>query len=598
MVLAALGRARPYLIAGLLLSAAALVLDYASLRWFGPLGAFIHVRWAPEVPEAEREALERRFCLTAREATEGTTYSYLLVDASTDNIRRLIAHPAVQDTHDLDRSAFAVVATAERALIGDAAAQRASQQTAAAARLLWMSAASLALLALVVAAASAQAARLAGALRAIAQAIARGLYRRIPDVSPEGAALFRIVFGSASVAVFALSPPALYSSVITPWLWMSGVLFVAGVLTRLSFAAFTLGAIAWSVVYTMESGHHPISALLVALLCLLPSRWGDAWSVDALLGRGRNDVASGFSRTTARDYGYTVWIPGVVLGLALAAAAFSKLREAGLNWILNGTVKYHFLTDVANAPVDWGVQLAVVPVVAVALSFVAVAVESLVIVAAILGPWPVRLAAACAVLPMFVGFWLFQGVFWPAWWVLLLSFAPWHRVRGVRRHPSTRARGALSEVEGQPDPPLRWRPVHAAILAAAVAQQIVASTWRLEVPPLFSAYDMYSKTYATPDEYPPTGGTSHWLVASMADDTTSACQIGGDEARMLAALPASEYTRGAREMLASCFGDLRAVRTVTVEESHPQVDWKAGRYLGTSRARLSGPTALMTDEGR
>jgi hypothetical protein len=592
MVLAALGRARPYLIAGFLLTAPTLVLDYASLRWFGPIGAFIHVRWAPNVDDVERDALELRFCLTAREVTEGTTYSYLLVDTSTENIRRLITHPAVQDTHDLNRAAFGVADTAVQVLVADAAAQAASQQTAAAAQFLLMGVALLAVTAIVVAIIPAQAARVARAPFAVARAVARGVHDRIPDVSPEGAALFRIVFGSAAVAVFALSPPAQYGGLITTWLWISGGLFVAGLLTRLSFAAFMLGAVAWSVVYTMESGHHPISALLIALLCLLPARWGDAWSIDALLRRrcAAPSVASGFSRTNSRDYGYTVWIPGVVLGIALAAAAVSKLREGGIGWILNGTVKYHFLTDMANAPVDWGVQLGVVPAVAVVLSFAAIAVESLVIVAALVGPWSVRLAAALAVLPMFVGFWLFQGVFWPAWWVLLLSFAPWHRIRSDAHVRSVR----LQRLQTVP----QWRIAHAALLVAAIGQQLAASTWHLEIPPFVSAYDMYSKTYASPAEYPPDGGYSHWLVGSLADQSTRSCRIGGDEAKMFASLPASEYARIAREMLASCFGDLRAVRTVTVDEMRPNVDWAAGRYLGTSVSRISGPVALAIDEER
>jgi hypothetical protein len=253
---------------------------------------------------------------------------------------------------------------------------------------------------------------------------------------------------------------------------------------------------------------------------------------------------------------------------------------------------------VANAPVDWGVQLGVVPAVAVALSFAAIAVESLVIVAALVGPWPVRLLAALAVLPMFVGFWLFQGVFWPAWWVLLFSFAPWHRVpsrvRSVRLQPDPTETPDTTELHSPP----RWRPAHALLLVAAMGQQLVASTWHLEIPPFVSAYDMYSKTYASPAEYPPNGGHSHWLVGSLADQSTRSCRIGDDEAKMLAALPASEYTRIAREMLASCFGDLRAVRTVAIDEMRPNVDWTAGRYLGTSRSRLTGPVALVVDEAR
>ena len=30
------------------------------------------------------------------------------------------------------------------------------------------------------------------------------------------------------------------------------------------------------------------------------------------------------------------------------------------------------------------------------------------------------------VLSLLVGFEVFQGLWWPAWWILLLSFLPWH----------------------------------------------------------------------------------------------------------------------------------------------------------------------------
>ncbi len=66
----------------------------------------INVRWTPGVTDEERIALERRFQLTGGRVTEATTRAYLLTDTSTDNIRALIQHAAVDDTANLNRLRF------------------------------------------------------------------------------------------------------------------------------------------------------------------------------------------------------------------------------------------------------------------------------------------------------------------------------------------------------------------------------------------------------------------------------------------------------------------------------------------------------------
>lgn len=606
-----LGPVHVLLLAGLVLSAAALGLGYASRTLFGPAAAWVNVRWAPHVDEPRRQALERQFHLVEGEPREGTTYLYLLVDTSFGNIRELVAHPEVLDTHHLDRSAFTLSNTAERVILSDPVAQRRSRHAATAAILLWRAAAGAVVLALLIGVVPVRV-RLEGAVRSAARLVTLGLSRSIPEISAEAAALFRVAFGSALMMSFVLTPVSVppgpqpedtpwltriagdvfiasphLADIIEPWLLVSGALFVAGAFTRMSFAAFTGAALAWGVVASLRAGHHPFSALLIAMLCLLPSRWGDAWSIDAWRRRGRQPAAH------PREYGYTIWIPGVVLGLALAAAAASKLMEGGIAWALNGSVKYHILTDADIAPVDWGVRFALGPGVAVALSFGALAVESLVLPAALIGSWPVRMAAALATASVFVGFWAFHAVFWPWWWTLLLAFAPWHRVYPRRRRP----------LESEPVDGgrriLRLRHVQVAVLALAIAQQLAASAWRVEVPPMISAYDMYSKTYSSPEEYVQTAADSHWLVADMRDQTVSSCRVSEAEARMIAAAPVSEDKHGTTgHVLARCFSDIRAVRTVSVEQARRNVDWAVGRYLGAVRVRVAGPAPLTGGESR
>ena len=154
-------------------------------------------------------------------------------------------------------------------------------------------------------------------------------------------------------------------------------------------------------------------------------------------------------RGTPQEYGYTTWAPALVLGVVYFAAAFAKMRDTGLAWILNGTVKYHFLSDSPQAMVDWGLQLGQYPRLAVALSFCAIAVESLIIVGVIARAYRYRLAAGFGALSLMAGFVLLQGIYWPAWWILLLSFLPWHVVRPAGRDVSVAAR-AIRDADSAP----------------------------------------------------------------------------------------------------------------------------------------------------
>ena len=52
------------------------------------------------VTEDERLLLERRFGLESPQWREGATWRYVLRDRSRENIAALVAHPAVDDTHD------------------------------------------------------------------------------------------------------------------------------------------------------------------------------------------------------------------------------------------------------------------------------------------------------------------------------------------------------------------------------------------------------------------------------------------------------------------------------------------------------------------
>jgi hypothetical protein len=107
-------RTRKLLIAGVALLALAGVLSAALRTTYGQRSAYVHVRWAADVDPATQDQVERAHQLTRVEFREQRTWLYHLPDVSRENLRSLIQHPAVEDTHHIDRAAFRIARTAER----------------------------------------------------------------------------------------------------------------------------------------------------------------------------------------------------------------------------------------------------------------------------------------------------------------------------------------------------------------------------------------------------------------------------------------------------------------------------------------------------
>lgn len=102
------------IVRGLILLAAAGV-ALGVLRFaYGQRPAYVHVRWAPDVDRAARTGLERTHSLTRGERREGTTWGYYVTDLSTANLRAIVESPAVEDTHNIHRTAFRIWRTAPR----------------------------------------------------------------------------------------------------------------------------------------------------------------------------------------------------------------------------------------------------------------------------------------------------------------------------------------------------------------------------------------------------------------------------------------------------------------------------------------------------
>ena len=434
-------------------------------------------------------------------------------------------------------------------------------------------------------------------LSGLRDALARG----IPIVSAETAAAFRILF-TALVLAYLLRHPAQipeqlpgdsdtsYAAIVVRWLGgtpaigshlnsilVGAALFViAGAGTRVAYAIFLLAFLAWACLQTFNSSHHPISALAVLMIGLLPARWSDAWSVDAWIRLRRGRVAGAASRR----YGYAPWLPGFVMGVAFAAAAWSKVGN-GPDWILNGTIRYHFVTDLRDALVAWGPWLTSLPGVAVAGSFAAVAIETLLIVAAFLRGWKVRALLGVAALSLLAGFALFQGVIWAGWWILLLGFLPWALVTGSPAHRST------GEAIG---------PAQLIVIVLIAVQQLVVSADHIESRPLFSTYDMYSTTYDSPAQYE---AKSNMVYRVIGVDATGVelpfedCVISDNEAvGLVEALRQRPDDQESVGIVRECLTRQPAAVQIILEGDKRVYDWPTGQFQWKRRLSTFGPLQL------
>lgn len=586
------------------LSLVCAVLSAASLaapQWIYPdRPALVHVRWAPGVDDAGRRDLEARYRLTRPARREGTTWAYYVADTSRGNLRALIGDAAVEDTHNINRNRFTIWRTAPR---DPYRGPGAGTLPGVLELLAWMLGASALAAALVAVAPRATLGKWAS-LRGVGAAGRRWTANLLsPPASAEAVAVFRVAFGLALLAIVLRQPIAEDTAravvastdpgpffgplwrALAAWpplaTWMQvGLLvalcaFIAGARARLAYAIVCAGMVAWAWLYSARSSGHPYSALVLAVLALTAAPWADAWSVDEHLRRraGRRAL-----RRSPDEYGYAVWVPGLVLGVCLLAAAVAKLREGGLEWITNGTVKYHFLTDSPSAMVQWGPRLGLYPTLAVVASAAAIAIEVLVIAGALSRAYAWRAAAGVLAALFLVGFLLFQGLFWPGWWVLLLSFLPWHLVRGTgQRVAATPAPGTL-------------RRVQIAVVAAVLLQQLAVSIARVEAPPFASAYDMYSSTYASASEYEADSGMSYWLIAREAGAPDRPCEVSRQVAE--AWLDEARRVRDGEGLRAAqvCFGDgASRARQLVVEGRRTRVDWQRWRLDGEEQRVLAGP---------
>lgn len=355
------------------------------------------------------------------------------------------------------------------------------------------------------------------------QRLGAWLATRVPALSPRALGLFRLAFGVALlVALRSEAPTAVpwdlqrstswlarlelvrtlaASEAAVYWLWQATsillAVFAAGLWPRVALVAAAAGMTLFIGTGLTAKAMHDWGVPLLTLWMLTLVPWRDSAGIQSVIARWRGRP---LRAVPATHRGMAIWIPGLTLGVALAAAAFAKLDTSGLAWVTSGAVGFHFIEDSRQAPVTWGLLVARSHIVAALLSFGAIVIEA--------GFWTVvlvrsemtRAAIGLIGLSMLCGFYLFQGVFWPAWWVLFLAFVPWSTIDRWAGGPA-----GDRQPETNPQLPQRVRadgdsrsalPATAtAAVALLVLQQPMVSALRLESEPFISDYSMYSYTW-------------------------------------------------------------------------------------------------------
>ena len=95
-----------WLVRALTLGLLAVTLPLTTRGLYGPPGALVNVRWQPSVDAAERQRIERGLLLVDGLEVSPSTWRYNLTAPFENHIRAIVEHPAVADTHRIDRTRY------------------------------------------------------------------------------------------------------------------------------------------------------------------------------------------------------------------------------------------------------------------------------------------------------------------------------------------------------------------------------------------------------------------------------------------------------------------------------------------------------------
>lgn len=362
---------------------------------------------------------------------------------------------------------------------------------------------------------------------------------------------------------------------------VAAVLFGAGIMPRLAYAGFVGSFLLLTLVALESRGVHDLGLPLVTFLGWLAVPW--CRRRDA-----QDDRVAHHSMST--HFGFAIWWPGLTLGLALLAAAWAKLSRSGLAWVTGGAIKYYFVMDNGAAPVDWGLRIAGNESLAILLSLGAVVLETVFILVVFTTTPVIRLMAGLSAAVLFLCLYLFQGVLWTSWHILLLAFLPW---AGLASPPRAIRTTRLSV--GQ-----------AFVVAIALIAQLYASAVAVEREPFLSNFPMYSSTFASTQDFDRNTDYAFTNVRAASGDGRDHLPLfeglGKDDGIALvrmseatAPAPINDSRVGLAQLTHVCqayrlrSGQLPASLTLVVERGG--FDWSRGQFR--SRAQVATRTVPL-----
>lgn len=270
-----------------------------------------------------------------------------------------------------------------------------------------------------------------------------------------------------------------------------------------------------------------------------------------------------------------MWVPGFVLSVAYFAAAWAKVGGSPA-WVLNGTVRQHFLTDLDHAWTTWGPSLTAWPMMAVALSAGAIGVEALAVSAAFVASARYRLAIGASVMSLLVGFALFQGIVWPGWWVLLLGFLPWHWVVRGAETSATQDAGVNRMQLG--------------VVAGVLLLQLGASLVMLDFRPFISGYDMYATTHG-PEVENANGLDRVQVVAQSPDGWRAVSGCDFELPTVDGPVPRAARRAAFARHLGTCLDAARVSGPVRLDLDWQTYDWNTHSLQWRRRVDVVGPAS-------
>ena len=103
-----------WLTRALTLGVLAITLPLAARGLYGPQGALVNIRWQPSVDATERQRLESGWQLVDGQEVSASTWRYELIAPSEGRLSAIVEHPAIADTHHIDRQQYTLAPDATR----------------------------------------------------------------------------------------------------------------------------------------------------------------------------------------------------------------------------------------------------------------------------------------------------------------------------------------------------------------------------------------------------------------------------------------------------------------------------------------------------